>query len=375
MKHNIMKKVSILAACIACTSMLAAEEVKAGVVMPLSGAVAGYGQAGFKGLEIMQALVPQNAKGDSLKLIVLDNKSEKIESANAIRKLTATEKVSVVFGPLITTNALAMVKTADDSKTPLIAAVATGDRVTKGKKFVTRIAFADSFQGTAGATFAREELGAKNAAILFDSSSDYSIGLTKAFETQFTKLGGKIAIKSEFKAGNKDFKAQLSSIKAANPDVLFTPIYYNEAALIMIQYKQLGLSMPVVGGDGVAGSDVFFNVAKDAAQGVIVTDYYSTNSEQTELGKQFIKAYEEKYKESVSSFSIMFADAYLLVLKALESCDKEDRVCLNDKIRNQTDFEGVSGVFTLKDGEAIRSAVFNEVKDGKLVYKTTLTTQ
>lgn len=375
MKQNVVKKVTMLAACIACTSMLAAEEIKAGVVMPLSGAVAGYGQAGFRGLEIMQALVPQNSKGDSLKFIILDNKSEKIESANAIRKLTSTEKVSVVFGPLITTNALAMVKTADDSKTPLIAAVATGDRVTKGKKFVTRISFADSFQGTAGATFAFQELGAKNAAILFDSSSDYSIGLTKAFETQFTKLGGKIAIKSEFKAGNKDFKAQLSSIKAANPDVLFTPIYYNEAALIMVQYKQLGLSMPVVGGDGVTGSDVFFNVAKDAAQGVIVTDYYSTNSDQTDLGKQFIKAYEDKYKESVSSFSIMFADAYLLVLKALESCDKDDRVCLNDKIRNQDNFEGVSGVFTLKDGEAIRSAVFNEVKDGKLVYKTTLTTQ
>lgn len=367
-----MKKlVSFLFACSLC-GFLQADEVKAGVVMPLSGSLAGFGQAGFRGLEIMQSLVPQNAKGDSLRFIVLDNKSEKIESANAIRKLTATDKVSVVFGPLVTTNTLAMIKTIEDSKTPLIPAVATGDRVTRGKKFVTRIAFADSFQGTAGASFAFSELGARNAAILFDSSSDYSIGLTRAFETQFHKLGGKVVLKSEFKAGNKDFKAQLSSIKAANPDVLFIPIYYNEAALIMVQYKQLGLSMPVVGGDGVAGSDVFFDVAKDASEGVIVTDYYSTNSKQTELGKKFIKAYEEKYKESVSSFSIMFADAYLLVLKALESCDKDDRVCLNDKIRNQEHFEGVSGVFSLKDGESLRDAVFNEVKNGKLVYRSTL---
>ena len=364
---------SIFAGALLCAP-LCADEIKAGVVMPLSGSLAGFGQAGFRGLEVMQSLVPQNAKGDSLKFIVLDNKSEKIESANAIRKLTATDKVSVVFGPLITTNTLAMIKTVEDSKTPLIPAVATGDRVTKGKKFVTRIAFADSFQGTAGASFSFSELGARRAAILFDSSSDYSIGLTHAFEKQFKKLGGKVIIKSEFKTGNKDFKAQLSSIKAANPDVLFIPIYYNEAALIMVQYKQLGLSMPVVGGDGVAGSDIFFDVAKDAGEGVIVTDYYSTNSEQTELGKKFIKAYEEKYKESVSSFSIMFADAYLLVLKALETCDKNDRICLNDKIRNQDSFEGVSGVFSLKDGESLRNAVFNEVKNGKLVYRTTLTT-
>ncbi|RAX57584.1 branched-chain amino acid ABC transporter substrate-binding protein [Helicobacter monodelphidis] len=351
---------------------LQADEIKAGVVMPLSGAVAGYGQAGYRGLELMQELMPQNEKGDSLKFIIVDNKSEKIESANAIRKLVSSDKVDIVFGPMITTNALAMAKTAEDSKTPLVPAVATGDRVTKGKKFVTRIAFADSFQGTINANFAYNDLKAKTAAILFDSSSDYSIGLTMAFKEQFQKLGGKIVAESEFKAGGKDFKAQLSNVKAKNPDVLFIPVYYNEAALIMVQYQQLGLKMPVVGGDGVASNKIFFDVGKEATEGVMVTDYYSTNSQQTELGKKFIQAYENKYKESVSSFSMMFADAYVLALKAVAECPKNDKVCLNDKIRNVENFEGVSGVFSLKNGEAIRSAVINEVKNGQLVYKTTV---
>lgn len=367
-----MKTIKMGLAALACASIMCAEEIKVGVVMPLSGAVAGYGQAGMRGLEIMQEIMPTNQKGDSLKMIVLDNKSDKIESANAIRKLISSEKVELVFGPMTTTNALAMTKTVEESKTPLIAAVATGDRVTKGKKFVTRIAFGDSFQGTISAHFSKKELGATTAAVLFDSSSDYSIGLTKSFEEQFKKLGGNVVIKSEFKSGSKDFKAQLSSIKAKNPDVIFMPVYYNEAALIMVQYQQLGMKIPVVGGDGVASSHVFFEVAKDATEGVMVTDYYSTNSEQTELGKKFIKAYEDKYKESVSSFNIMFADAYLLAMKAFSECPKGDKICVNDKIRNQENFEGVSGIFTLKNGESIRSAVFNKVENGKLVYQSTV---
>ncbi len=352
--------------------MLYAEEIKAGVVLPLSGAVAGFGQSGLRGLEIMQEIMPTNEKGDSLKMIILDNKSEKLESANAIRRLIASDKVEVVFGPMTTGNALAMIKTVEDSKTPLIAAVATGDRVTKGKKFVTRVAFRDSFQGTIAANFSFKDLNAKNAAILFDSGSDYSIGLAKSFEDKFKELGGKIVIKSEFKANTKDFKAQLSSIKASNPDVLFIPIYYNEAALIMLQYKQLGLKFHVVGADGVASDHTFFDIAKDATENVMAIDFYSTNSEQTELGKKFIKAYEDKYKESVSSFSIMFADAYLLAMKAIAECPRGDKVCINDKIRNQENFEGVSGVFSLKDGEATRSAVFNKVVNGKLEYFLTV---
>lgn len=349
-----------------------AQDIKIGVVLPMSGAVGGFGELGKRGIDLAYIKKNQTQKGDKIQIILIDNKSDKIESANAMQKLVSNDKVSVVIGPMISTNALAMTKIADDNKTPLIAPVATNDRVTKGKKFVSRISFSDSFQGVIAANLAYKDLGAKKAAILFDNASDYSIGLTKAFREQFKKLGGQIVIEANAQAGTKDFKAQLSSIKAKNPDVLYLPIYYNEGALIALQAKQLGMKIPTIGGDGLASNKIFFEVGKDAVEGYMVSDYYSPNSKQTPKGEAFMKAYEETYKEPLSTFSAMLADAYDIALYAIEECGAEDKVCLNDKIRNIQDYEGISGVFSLKNGESIRSAVINEVKDGKLVYKTTI---
>lgn len=353
-------------------SAVSAETIKIGVVLPISGAVGGFGELGKRGIDIAYKNQSTTKNGDKIELVLIDNKSDKIESANAMQKLVSTDKVSVVIGPMISTNALAMTKIADDSKTPLISPVATNDRVTKGKKFVSRISFADSFQGIIAANLAIKDLGANRAAILFDNSSDYSIGLTKAFRDQYKKLGGEIVIETNAQAGTKDFRAQLSSIKAAKVNVIYLPIYYNEGALIALQAKQLGLNMPVIGGDGLVSNKIFFDVAKDAGEGYMVTDYYSTSSKQTQKGAKFIQEYEATYKEPVSTFSAMLADAYGLAISAIEACGANDKVCINDKIRNVTDFEGISGKFSLQNGEAIRSAVINEVKNGKLVYKTTI---
>ena len=349
-----------------------AEVIKIGVVLPISGFAGGFGELGKRGIDIAHSARNKTSNGDEIQIIFVDNKSDKIESANAIQKLISNDKVSVVIGPMISTNALAMTKIADDNKTPLIAPVATNDRVTKGKKFVSRISFADSFQGVVAANLAFKELGAQKAAILFDNSSDYSIGLAKSFRNQFKKLGGEIIIESNAQAGTKDFKAQISSIKAKNPDVLYLPIYYNEGALIAVQAKQLGLNVPVIGGDGLIGDEIFFEVAKDAGEGYMVTDAYSAKSKQTPKGDAFIKAYEDKYKAAVSSFSVMFADAYGIAVAAIEKCGVKDRVCINEAIRNIKDYEGVSGKFSLQNGDAFRDAVINEVKNGELVYKTTI---
>lgn len=365
-----MKKMFLLFVAI-CAVVVNAETIKIGVVLPISGAVGGFGELGKRGIDLAYATQSKTKNGDSIELIFVDNKSDKIESANAMQKLVSND-VSVVIGPMISTNALAMVKIADDNKVPLIAPVATNDRVTQGKKFVSRISFADSFQGLIAANLAFRELRAKKAAILLDNSSDYSIGLAKSFRSQFKKLGGEIVIETNAQAGTKDFKAQISNIKAKNPDVLYLPIYYNEGALIALQAKQLGLNVPTIGGDGLASNKIFFEVAKEAGEGYMVTDYYSTSSVQTPKGTSFIKAYEERYNEPVSSFAVMFADAYGIVLEAIEKCGGKDRICINNAIQFMTDYEGVSGKFSLQNGEAIRSAVINEIKDGQLVYKTTI---
>ncbi len=354
---------------------LAAGEVKIGVVLPLSGPVGGYGQAAHRGLILANELQPKLANGDTVKLIVIDNKSDKIESANAMQRLVSSEKVDAVIGAMTSTNTLAMTKIADDTKTPLVAPAATNDRVTKNRAYVSRVCFADSFQGIVGANLAFNDLKAKHAAILFDSGSDYSIGLTKAFRTQFTKLGGKIELEAQVPAGSKDFKAQLSSVKARNVDVVYIPIYYNEAALIAVQAKQLGLKNAFIGGDGIATDKIFFEVGKDAVEGYMTTDYYSPDAKQTPRGDAFIARYTKKHNDGkVHAFAAVAADAYDVIVRAMEQCkNPKDRECINKNIRTTKDFEGVTGIISINErGDAIRSAVINEVKGGTLVYKTVI---
>lgn len=349
-----------------------AEEIKIGVVLPLSGPLSGYGQPSQKGVELVNGMESTLKNGDTIKLIIIDDKSDKVEAANAMQRLVSSDKVDAVIGEVTSTNTLAMTKMAEDTKTPLVSPTATNDRVTRGRQYVSRVCFSDSFQGVVGANLASRDLGAKTAAIMFDSSNDYSVGLAKAFRTQFLKNGGTIPIEVQAPGGSKDFKAQLSTIKAKNVDMIYMPIYYTEGALIAVQAKQLGLKVPVVGGDGLAADPVFFKLGQDAVEGYMTTDYYSPNAkEQTPEGEKFIKAWEAKYSEPTHTWGAMTADAYKMIVNAMNQCDNpKDRVCVNDKIRATKDFAGITGSLTLKDGDAIRSAVINEVKKGQMAFKT-----
>ncbi|MGP1450502.1 MAG: ABC transporter substrate-binding protein [Wolinella sp.] len=366
-------RIALISAVVA--SSLVAADVKIGVVMPLSGAVAGYGKMAHRGIEIANEMRPKLANGDTIKLVVVDSKSDKIEATNSMQRLVSSDKVNAVIGEMISTNTLAMTKIADDTRTPLVAPAATNDRVTKNRKYVSRVCFADSFQGVVGANLAFNELKAKKAAILFDSGSDYSIGLTKAFRTQFTKLGGTIDIEAQVPAGSKDFKAQISSVKAKNVDVVYIPVYYNEAALIAVQAQQLGLKAAFIGGDGIAADKIFFEVGKDAIEGYMATDYYSPDAEQSETGKKFLERYNQKFNDGKANvFAAVGADAYGVIIDAMDKCgNPNDKECINKNIRSTKDFSGVTGIISIdQNGDAIRSAVINEVKNGELVYKTTI---
>ena len=210
-------KASLMATLVAAwvgASSAQAAEIKIGVVLPLSGALSGYGQPSQKGLDIIQSITPTLKNGDTVKLIVIDDKSDKVEAANAMQRLVSSDKVDAVIGEVTSSNTLAMTKIADDSKTPLVSSTATNDRVTRNHPYVSRVCFSDSFQGVVGANLASRDLKAKTAAIVFDSSNDYSVGLAKAFRTQFLKNGGTIPIEVQAPGGSKDFKAQLASVKA-----------------------------------------------------------------------------------------------------------------------------------------------------------------
>jgi len=371
-----MRRLAVLATSVALLASVAvAKEVKIGVVMPMSGPIGAFGQYADKGLKLINEMVPKLKNGDTIKLVLVDNKSDKIESANGMQRLISKDHVSAVIGALTSTNTMAITKIADDNKIPMVAPVATNVLVTKNRTFVSRACFNDNFQGVVAANYLYNDLGKKTAAIIVDSKSDYSIGLSNAFKKAYKKLGGKILRKAIITAGDSDFKAILSNLKRVNPEVVYMPLYSKEAVLIITQAKQLGFSPKFMGSDGLAGDKIFFKVGKSAVNGVSNTDLFSPDAPTTtKTSKAYFSAYKKKYGEKVHPFAALSADTYLMIVEGMNKCGgAEDTVCVNKAIRGLKGFEAASGIITIdKNGDAVRSAVVNTVKDGKLVFTKTV---
>ena len=370
-----MKKIISIALASALTCSISfAKEVKIGVIMPMSGPIGGFGQSAMEGLELMNKMAPKLKNGDDVKLILVDNKSDKIESANAASKLISSDKVTAIIGALTSTNTMAMTKLAENAKIPVVAPVATNILVTKRKDYVSRVCFSDAFQGEVAANFAIKNLKLKKAVLITDVKNDYSIGISKIFKRTYPKLGGEILQNAKINAGDTDFKAMLSNIKALNPELIFFPIYSAEAGLIAKQAKQLGITAKFLGTDGMTADDVFFKAGGDAVEGFYATDLYSSSAPKTtELSKKYAQTYKEELKKEVHPFGVLAADSYNVILNAMNSCeDPSDSVCVNKNIRATKNFAGASGVITLQGGDAVRSAVINQIKNGSKSYLTTV---
>lgn len=372
---KLTKKLASLAvaSAVSCSAMLAGE-VKIGVIMPMSGPIGGFGQSAVEGLEVAHEMQPKLKNGDEIKLVLVDNKSDKIEAANAATKLVSSDKVSAIIGALTSTNTMSMTKIAENGKVPVVAPVATNILVTKRKDFVSRVCFSDAFQGEVAANFAINELKIKEAVLITDVKLDYSIGISKVFKKTYKKLGGKIIKNVRINSGDKDYKAMLSNIKGLKPKLIFFPIYSAEAGLIAKQAKQLGIESKFLGTDGMTADNVFFEVGGDAVEGFYATDLYSPSAPKTtDLSKKYEEAYKAKLNKDVHPFGVLSADSYNVIVAAMNKCeDPKDTVCVNKNIRATKNFQGASGVITLDKGDAVRSAVINQIKNGKKDYLTTV---
>jgi len=352
-----------------------AKEVKIGVVMPMSGPIGGFGQSASKGIELAHELQPTLKNGNKIQVILYDNKSDKIEAANSMQKLVSSDNVAAVVGALTSTNTMAITKIAGQNRTPIVAPVATNILVTKNRKYANRVCFTDAFQGEVAANFIMNDLKKKNVVLITDVKIDYSIGISKVFKKKFKKMGGKILKQVRITSGNTDFKAAISTIKSLNPEVVFFPIYSAEAGLIAKQAKQLGLNVPFVGTDGMTADKVFFETGGDAVEGFYNSDTFSADAPKTtKISKEFDMAYNKKYNEKIHPFAAASADSYFLIVNAMNQCeDPTDGVCINEKIKATKNFQGVTGVISIEpNGDAKKSAVINQVQNGKLIYKTTI---
>ncbi|ECQ0730963.1 ABC transporter substrate-binding protein [Campylobacter coli] len=367
-----MKKVTLVFSALALANCLYAKTINLGVVLPLTGPVAAYGQDVFNGIELANKLNAKLDNGDEVKLIVIDTKGDKLETTSAVNRLIAQDKVIGIIGEATTPNTIQAISIVEDKKIPLIAPVASGDKLLEGKKYASRVCFSDSFQGDKFASYVTKELNLKNAVVIIDQSNVYSLGLAKAFEKSLKENGGKVIKKLAISSGDKDFRAVVSQLKSLNPDFVYMPIYHPEAALIARQAKQIGFDKLLAAGDGV-NNQTFIDLGSTAVNGVVFTDSFDSSNPSTARGKTFINEYEKiKGNANLPAFSAMGADAYYVMLNAMNACQNTlTSECINEKIHQISNYEGVGGIISIDaSGNAIRPVVIKEIQDGKQVYKT-----
>jgi branched-chain amino acid transport system substrate-binding protein len=352
-------------------SSLAEETIKIGAYLPMTGAVAGYGQQEWAGIQIANEMQP-TVLGKKIELVLVDTKSDKIEAANAMSRLIEKDKVIGVLGEAISGNSMAGNPISEAAKIPSVSPTATNPLVNQGKKYAFRACFIDPFQGEVAARFARNDMKAQTAAVIIDIAQDYCVGLANFFVKEFVKQGGKIVSTTYIQTGDQDFSAQLSSMQAAKPDIIYAPNYYTEDALMAKQARDLGVNLPVLTGDG-AQDDALLQIGGKAVENMYFTGHFHKQAATTERAKEYIKRFEDKFKKEAGAFGALGADAYFLLVDAIQRAGSMDGTKVRDALADTKNFQGISGTINMgENGNPIKSMVINKVEGGKFTYVTTV---
>jgi branched-chain amino acid transport system substrate-binding protein len=354
-----------------------ADVIKLGANLEMTGTNATFGSSASNGAKL--AIKEINAKGGvigkQLTLTVADNKSEAAEAANAMQKLISQDKVVAIIAPIASSSVIAGAQVLQDSKVPAISPTASNPKVTvdpatgKVRDFVFRAAFIDPFQGSVMANFASKSLKAKTAALYIDNSSDYAKGLGQFFKETFTKNGGTIVAEEAYLQKDTDFKATLTKMKSKNPDVIFAPGYYQEVGMLIKQARELGLNVPVLGGDGWDSAKLPEIAGAQALNNSFFSNHY-TPDDSSPAVKSFVESYKKEYNQTPDAFAALSYDATMMVIKAIERANSADPVKIKDELAKTKDFAAVSGKISLNEThDAVKSAVIIEMKDGKQTFK------
>lgn len=352
--------------------------IKIGVYEPMTGANAAGGQMTVEGIELANEMYPE-VLGKEVKIVVVDNKSDKAEAANAVARLVDNEKVNAIIGSYGSSLSMSGGPVAKDAGIPVVGCSPTNPLVTLDNDYYFRVCFIDPFQGTVMANYAFNELGAKKAAIIQDITQDYSVGLSNYFKNAFKELAGDenaIVAEVSYNTGDNDFSAQLQTVKSANPDVIFAPGNYGESALLIKQAREMNITVPILGGDTWEAPE-FIEVGGSAVEGIVFSTHFTAEAPVTEVSTEFMNAYKEKYEgKEPNAFAALGFDAYLVILDAIERAGSADPAAIRDALAETKDFKGATGNITLDaNGDATKSAVIKKVTDGKFTYLTTVEPQ
>jgi branched-chain amino acid transport system substrate-binding protein len=356
-------------------AVLAADTVKIGVYLPLTGQMAYGGQLELEGIQMAHKEAP-TVLGKKVELFVVDNKSDKVEAANAVKRLIEKEKVVAIIGTYGSSLAMAGGEVAEKAKIPMVGTSCTNPLVTQGKKYSFRVCFIDPYQGAGAATYAYSGLKAKTAALLVDVSNDYSVGLATFFTRSFTKVGGQVVANLKYQAGDQDFTAQLTEIISKKPDVLFIPSYFAEGAIIMKQAKELGATFRIMGGDAMDNPKIV-EIGGAAVEGFVHTTfpYDPSMTDMSPIAKKFTENWKKAFPTKEPNVNAALGyDTYLMVLDAIKRAGKAEPAAITKALAATKGFEGVTGSTTINaTHDAEKPVGLVQIKDGKKTYIGSIT--
>lgn len=348
--------------------------IKIGVFEPMTGAAAAGGQMTVEGIELANK-TKSEVLGREVEIVVVDNKSDKVESANAVSSLIDKDGVVAIIGSYGSSNAMAAGDIVKEKQIPTVGCSPTNPLVTLDNDYYFRVCFIDPFQGTVMANYAVNDLNAKTAAIIQDVTQDYSVGLSKYFEDAFKDLTGNedaIVATASYNTGDQDFTAQLTNVSSENPDVIFAPGNYGECALLIKQARDQGINTPILGGDTWEAPE-FLSIGGESVEGIVFSTHFTAEAPVTDLSEEFLDLFTEEYGTDANAFAALGYDAYMVILDAIERAGSADPEAIRDMIAETEDFTGATGFITLdENGDAVKSAIIKQVENGEFMYLTTV---
>ncbi len=360
-----------------CTKKNNDNEIVLGSYSSNTGATATFGTFQKRGIDM--AIDEINAaggiNGKKIKHINYDNKSDNDETLAVVNRLISQDNVIAIIGEATSGKSKIGGQVAQQNKVVMLTSSATNPEVTKIGNYIFRACFIDPFQGYVMAKFMTENLKMKKAAILRDVKSDYSVGLSDVFISEFKKMGGEIVADISYQEGDIDFKSQLTAIKAKNPDAIFVPGYYNEVALLARQLKDLGMKQPMLGGDGWSSPDLY-KIAKDAINGHYFSNHYTTESTDPKT-VDFVKKFKAQFKDDADVMAALAYDATYMMAEAMTKASAAGKTMTRESIREEMtkikDFHGVTGKMSMNENrDAVKSAVVVKVEGPEYKYVTTV---
>jgi branched-chain amino acid transport system substrate-binding protein len=352
------------------------DAVRIGHFASLTGDTATFGRSADRGIRM--AIEEVNARGGVLgrpiEVITEDDRSVTEEARSAAQKLIQRDEVVALLGEVASSRSLAAAPEAQRTRVPMISPASTNPRVTEVGDYVFRTCFIDPFQGAVMARFAHGDLRAKRVAILFDFKQDYSVGLADFFRKTFRELGGEIVADERYTSGDIEFRAQLTTIRGTSPDAIFVPGYYTEVGLIAKQARELGIQVPLLGGDGW-DSEKTLEIGGPAVEGYYFSTHYAADSDDPHV-RDFVKRYQEKNQELPDAMAALGYDAAHILADAIARAGTTDGQALRDSIAATRGFAGVTGRITIDpQRNAVKDAVVLKIEGGRFRYHRTVSAQ